>query len=79
MAFGETLERLRRERFWTQQELAERSGVARQTIYRYERERVAPLGRNVRALASALGVEPAELAAPEEIARTGRKRRPLGT
>jgi transcriptional regulator with XRE-family HTH domain len=72
MAFAENLKRLRRERYLSQDELARRSNVARQTIYRYERGSVAPLGRTVRALAEALGVEPQELAAPEETAEEAR-------
>jgi transcriptional regulator with XRE-family HTH domain len=68
MAFAENLKRLRREKYMSQDELARLAGVGRQTIYRYERGAVAPLGRTVRALAKALGVEPQELATPEETA-----------
>jgi transcriptional regulator with XRE-family HTH domain len=72
LAFAENLKRLRRERFWSQDELAKRSGVARQTIYRYEGGLTAPYARTVRALAEALGVEPRELADPMEVAEEKR-------
>jgi transcriptional regulator with XRE-family HTH domain len=68
MTFAENLVRLRHERFWSQTELSKRSGVAAQTIWRYEVGRAAPLGRTVRALAEALGVPPLELADPSETA-----------
>lgn len=72
MAFAENLKRLRRERYLSQDELARQANVGRQTIYRYERGVVAPLGRTVLALAKALGVEPRELATPEETAEEAR-------
>jgi len=68
LGFGENLKRLRRERFWSQHELAKRSGVARQTIYRYESGLSAPYARTVRALAEAFGLDPHELANPGEVA-----------
>lgn len=72
MPFAENLKRLRREQFWSQAELARRSGVARQTIYRYEGGFTAPYARTVRLLAEALGVEPRELADPTEVAEERR-------
>lgn len=68
MPFPENLRRLRLERFWSQEELAKRAGFSQVTIARYENAVTAPLGRSVRALAAALGVEPQELAMPEETA-----------
>ena len=56
----------RRERaLLTQAELAKRSGVAEVTINRIENGRHEPRFSTVRKLAGALGVEPAELMAPE--------------
>jgi DNA-binding XRE family transcriptional regulator len=52
---------LRLERFLTQDELSELSGVGRATIARIERGKTVPQARIVRALARALGVEPIEL------------------
>lgn len=68
VTFGENLRRMRHERFWSMAELSKRSGVAAQTIWRYEQGKAAPLGRTVRALAEALGVPPLELCLPEETA-----------
>jgi transcriptional regulator with XRE-family HTH domain len=75
MAFSETLRRLRLEHFFSQAELARRSGVHALTITRLESGRTAPSTRTVRALASALGVEPRELASPEEVAEADRRER----
>jgi transcriptional regulator with XRE-family HTH domain len=66
MTFAENLLRLRQEHFWSRRELAQRSGVSEQSIWRYEHGLAAPLGRTVRALADALGVPPLELASPGE-------------
>jgi transcriptional regulator with XRE-family HTH domain len=68
MAFSEMLRRRRLERFFSQAELARRSGVHALTITRLERGRSAPSTRTVRALAEALGVEPSALASPDEVA-----------
>ncbi len=72
MPFADNLRRLRRERFWSQEELAKRSRVARQTIYRYEGGFTAPYARTVRALAEALDVAPTDLADPREVAEEKR-------
>ncbi len=51
---------MRERHFWSQEELAERAGVSRATIYKAEGGAgVAP--KTGRALAEALGVEPEEL------------------
>jgi transcriptional regulator with XRE-family HTH domain len=68
VTFAENLRRIRHEHFWSQAELSKRSGVSQQTIWRYELGKAAPLGRTVRALAEALGVEPRALADPSETA-----------
>jgi transcriptional regulator with XRE-family HTH domain len=75
MAFSQTLRYLRLEHFFSQAELARRSGVHALTITRLESGRTAPSTRTVRALASALGVEPRELASPEEVAEADRRER----
>jgi transcriptional regulator with XRE-family HTH domain len=54
------LKRWRLERFWTQEELAARSGVAVATIHRVESNQPARL-KTIRRLAEALGVEPHQL------------------
>ena len=75
MAFSETLRRLRLERFFSQAELARRSGVHALTVTRLESGRTAPSTRTVRALVEALGVQPRELASPEEVAEADRRER----
>ncbi|GEM_PF-1513382 len=77
MAFAENLRRLRLERFLSQAELARRAGMHAITITRLEAGDRAPTTRTVRALADALGVEPRDLAAPNEVAAArmlGRRR-----
>ena len=73
MAFSETLRRFRLERFLSQAELARRSGVHALTVTRLESGRTAPSTRTVRALAEALGVQPGELASPQEVAEADRR------
>ena len=55
------LREIRESHFLTQGELAERSGVSRQTINRIEQGEIEPRFRTIRQLAEALGVEPREL------------------
>jgi transcriptional regulator with XRE-family HTH domain len=57
----ERLKELRRLRALSQEELAERSGVGRNTISRIERGETGAHGRTLRRLARALGVDVAEL------------------
>jgi predicted transcriptional regulator len=61
------LRRVREERFLTQQDLAEKSGVSRVTILRIEQGVEARIS-TARKLADALSVEPSELVQAE---RTG--------
>ena len=75
MAFPDNLRRLRLARFFSQAELARRSGVHAVTITRLEAGRTAPSTRTVRALAETLGVAPAELATPEEVAEADKWQR----
>ena len=58
---GHRLRDLRKRALLTQEQLAERSGVAISTVIRIERNQVEPQGRTIRKLAEALGVEPHEL------------------
>jgi transcriptional regulator with XRE-family HTH domain len=75
MTFSETLRHLRLQRFLSQAELARRSRLHPLTITRLESGRTAPTTRTVRALADALGVQPGELASPEEVAEADRRER----
>ena len=75
MPFPDKLRRLRLANFLTQAELARRSGLHALTITRLESGRTAPSTRSVRALAAALGVEPREIASPEEVAEADRRQR----
>ena len=75
MAFSENLRRIRLAAFLSQAELARRSGVHALTITRLEAGRTAPSTRTVRALAEALGIGPADLATPEEVAEADRRQR----
>jgi transcriptional regulator with XRE-family HTH domain len=75
MAFPENLRRIRLAQFFSQAELARRSGVHTVTIARLEAGTTAPSTRTVRALAEALGVAPGELATPEEVAEADRRQR----
>jgi transcriptional regulator with XRE-family HTH domain len=52
---------LRRRRYLSQAELAEKSGVAKNTIHRLETGDATPQLRTIRKLAEALGVTPDEL------------------
>ena len=58
---GDRLRDLRKRALLTQEQLAERSGIATSTVIRIERNQVEPQGRTIRKLAEALGVEPHEL------------------
>ena len=72
MAFAENLRRLRLEQFLSQAELGRRASVHALTVTRLESGSSAPSTRTLRALATTLGVEPRELAAPEEVAELRR-------
>ncbi|MBA2617235.1 MAG: helix-turn-helix transcriptional regulator [Rubrobacter sp.] len=62
----EKLKELRRRRVLTMEELADKAGVGRNTIWRLEHGVMGAQPRTVRKLAAALGVEAEEL-----IARSG--------
>ena len=57
----ERLKALRRQRLLTQRELAEKVGVAWQTLSAWERGTMQPRMRHIRALCQALDVTPEEL------------------
>ena len=67
MTFAENLRRLRLERFLSQRELARQAGLHPITLVRLEAGATAPSTRSVRRLAATLGVEPRELATPDEV------------
>jgi transcriptional regulator with XRE-family HTH domain len=60
-AFAENLTRLRRQRNWTQAELADASGVGQSHISRLEKGTWEPRLATIMSLAKALGVQPGEL------------------
>lgn len=60
------LNELRRRRVLTMEELAEKSGVGRNTIWRLENGKMGGQPRTIRKLAAALGVEPEELVSVED-------------
>ena len=72
MTFAENLRRARIERFLSQRELARQAGLHAITLVRLEAGSTAPSSRSVRALAAALGVEPRDLTAPDEVAELRR-------
>jgi transcriptional regulator with XRE-family HTH domain len=72
MAFSENVRRLRLERFLSQGDLARRAGMHPITVTRLESGFSTPSARSVRALAGALGVEPGEVATPDEVAELRR-------
>lgn len=56
MTLGEKLQKLRRARGWTQEQLAERLGVSRQSLSKWESDGALPDTANVIALADLFGV-----------------------
>jgi transcriptional regulator with XRE-family HTH domain len=58
---GDRLRTLRKRKLLTQEQLAERSGLAVSTVIRIERNQVEPQGATIRKLADALGTTPADL------------------
>ena len=62
------LERLRLSRGWSRQDLADVSGVSAETVRNMEMGNIArPWGSTVRAVATALEVEPVDLYVPSEV------------
>ena len=58
---GERLKDLRIQRALTQEELAAKAGIGKNTVNRMERNLTEPRPSTLRKLAGALGVDPAEL------------------
>jgi transcriptional regulator with XRE-family HTH domain len=58
---GTRLRELRLQKFLTQQELADASGISMRSVSQIERNRVEPHITTMRKLAKGLGVEPTEL------------------
>ncbi len=58
---GDRLKDLRVRRALTQEELAAKAGIGKNTVNRIERNRAEPHMSTLRKLAAALGVEPSEL------------------
>ncbi len=58
---GDRLKDLRIKKALTQEELAERAGIGKNTVNRMERNLTEPRPSTLRKLAGALGVEPADL------------------
>ena len=78
MTFADNLRRPRLEHFLSQGELARRAGLHAVTLTRLEAGATAPTTRTLRALAETLGVEPGELATPDEVAELRRVVRDAG-
>ena len=63
---------IRRLKGFTQQRLADAAGVSKVTVYEIETGRTVPQPETIRALAAALGVDPAEV---EEFTRPPKRSR----
>ena len=61
MTIGEKIARLRRERDWTQKELADKAGITQNQVSRIEKGKTRPRGSTIETVAQALGVDPEEL------------------
>jgi transcriptional regulator with XRE-family HTH domain len=72
MSLAEAVKHYRGARYMSQAELADAAAVSRTTIARIEAGEIVPYPRTVRKLAEALGVQPSELASPEELTRPKR-------
>jgi transcriptional regulator with XRE-family HTH domain len=58
---GERIRKLRRERDWTQKDLAERVGVDYKNISNYEVGRLVPSRKTLAKFATVFGIDPSEL------------------
>ena len=58
---GDTLRKLRDEKFLSQRELARAAGISPTTVFKLEANQAEPHPRTIRKLAEALGVEPSKL------------------
>jgi transcriptional regulator with XRE-family HTH domain len=69
--FGERLARLRKERGFTQTELAERTGLIQALVSDYERDKLRPYADVVAKIAQGIGVSTDELLGLAPIAKAG--------
>ena len=67
MGLGERVRRLRTEKSLSQSEVAAAAGVTKLTISRIERDIKFPHPKTLRNIAEALGVQPSDLADPDEV------------
>lgn len=61
MTIGEKIARLRREREWTQKELASRAGITQNQVSRIEKGKTQPRRSTIETVAEALEVDPEDL------------------
>lgn len=61
MTIGEKIARLRREKEWTQKELASRADITQNQVSRIENGKTRPRSSTIETLAKALGVDPEDL------------------
>lgn len=66
MSLGEQIVRLRKQHGWTQDDLAQRVGVHKGHVTRWERDRMRPAAKALAAMAEAFGITVDELLAKEE-------------
>jgi transcriptional regulator with XRE-family HTH domain len=76
LAFGQVIQRLREDRGWSQEQLAEHSDRSRNLIGRFEQGRSQPTLESLWDVAQALEAKPSELIrlAEEQLARNRRSR-----
>jgi len=70
---GDRIRRLRKERGWTQKELAERTGCSQRAVVYYERDGKYPPAPVLAAMAGAFGITLDALIAPDDPARKTRR------
>ena len=79
-AFGQALKRMREEKDWTREQLAEKCGLSRMQIFRLETGEQGASWETVQALAAALGVDCTAFQADDDDStgkkKPARKRRP---
>jgi transcriptional regulator with XRE-family HTH domain len=73
---GDRIRRLRKERGWTQKELAERTGCSQRAIVYYEREGKYPPAPVLAAMAGAFGLSLDAIVAPDEPTKRGNRDEP---
>jgi transcriptional regulator with XRE-family HTH domain len=73
-SFGQRLARLRKERGWTQLELAERTGIIQALISDYERDKLRLNAETIVRFANALAITTDELLRPQDLQRPLRRK-----